>query len=306
MSSQLTKKVPHISVCICTFRRPDLLQRLLRGLDMQETQGLFTYSIVVTDNDTLRSGEAVVSSCAARSAIVTSYCVEPRQNIALARNKAVETAVGDFVAFIDDDEMPVADWLLRLFEVYLRYDVGGVLGPVKPRYECSPPSWMVRGKFFERPTYPTGYQLDWSETRTGNVLFRRHILRPGEPPFRVEFGTGAEDLDFFRRMMSAGHNFVWCNEAVVYETVPASRCNRTYLLRRALLRGSTFSKHPTHRLRNAMKSLIAVPCYVLLLPFLALFGQHLVFSYTIKICDHSSRLLALLGFPVMTTRNGIA
>ena len=34
------------------------------------------------------------------------YCVEPRQNIALARNKALQNAEGDLIAFIDDDEFP--------------------------------------------------------------------------------------------------------------------------------------------------------------------------------------------------------
>lgn len=301
----MTKEGSHISVCICTFRRVDLLQRLLHKLGDLETGGVFTYSIVVADNDELRSAEAAVSEFRTASAIAVTYCVEAQQNIAMARNKAVENAHGDFVAFIDDDEFPAPDWLLRLLETHLKYGVAGVLGPVKPRYECPPPDWMIRGGFFERCSYPTGHKLNWSETRTGNVLFKRSILRPDELPFRTEFDTGAEDLDFFRRMISGGCNFVWCNEAVVYEAVPLSRCTRAYLLRRALLRGSNFPKHLTHRFRGAIKSLVAVPCYTLALPLLALFGQHLFFSYTIKICDHGSRLLALLGWRLMTSRNGL-
>ncbi len=41
----------HISVCICTFKRTPLLKRLLQALEEQETDGLFTFSIVVADND---------------------------------------------------------------------------------------------------------------------------------------------------------------------------------------------------------------------------------------------------------------
>src|SRR5271157_4036017 len=101
----------HICVCICTYKRPQLLKRLLDELSTQETNSLFTYSIVVTDNDHLRSAELVVSDFAARSAIPVKYCLEPRQNIALARNKAIENASGEFVAFVDDDEFPAKRWL---------------------------------------------------------------------------------------------------------------------------------------------------------------------------------------------------
>ena len=43
--------VQHVSVCICTYKRPVLLKRLLEGLGEQDTSGLFTFSIVVVDND---------------------------------------------------------------------------------------------------------------------------------------------------------------------------------------------------------------------------------------------------------------
>jgi succinoglycan biosynthesis protein ExoM len=64
ISTQLDSKssviLPHIAVCICTYKRPDLLTRLLTALTMQNTGGRFTYSIVVADNDPGRSAEPVV------------------------------------------------------------------------------------------------------------------------------------------------------------------------------------------------------------------------------------------------------
>jgi succinoglycan biosynthesis protein ExoM len=50
------------------------------------------------------------------------------------RNKAIENATGDFVAFIDDDEFPTAGWLWNLFTACSAYDVAGVLGPVRPHF----------------------------------------------------------------------------------------------------------------------------------------------------------------------------
>jgi succinoglycan biosynthesis protein ExoM len=298
----MAMKVLHISVCICTFKRAELLRRLLDRLENQRTEGLFTYSVVVADNDSMRSAEQVVAAFSSTAPIRVTYCVESKQNIALARNTALQNAEGDLIAFIDDDEFPADDWLCNLFKGYAASGADGVLGPVKPHFEIEPPGWVKKGGFFERPTHATGFKLSWGEARTGNVLFSRRILMGVDSPFRSEFDTAGEDVDFFRRMVEKGCAFVWCNEAVVYEVVPSSRCTRSYLLKRALLRGSNFSKHPTHRFRNGAKSLIAVPCYALSLPILALFGQHVFLRYLIKLLDHASRLLAFVGLRLVTER----
>ena len=60
----MIQKPPHITVCICTFERPTLLSRLLAALDRQKTDGLFTYSVVVADNDVNQSAEPVVAGSA--------------------------------------------------------------------------------------------------------------------------------------------------------------------------------------------------------------------------------------------------
>jgi succinoglycan biosynthesis protein ExoM len=295
-------KAHHISVCICTFKRPKLLRGLLERLDNQRTDGLFTYSVVVADNDAAQSAQPMVAAFSSTSHMQVTYCFESQQNIALARNKVLHNAEGDFIAFIDDDEYPADDWLCNLHKTCVAYGVDGVLGPVRPHFECEPPEWVKKGRFFDRPTFDTGYRVSWDQARTGNVLFKREILNTVDTPFRSEFDTAGEDVDFFRRMIEKGHTFIWCNEAVAYEVVPASRCTRGYLLKRALLRGSNFPKHPTNRLRNAARSLVAVPCYMVALPIVGLFGQHVFLSYLIKVFDHSSRLLAYLGFPLVTQR----
>jgi len=290
-------------VCICTFKRTELLRRLLDHLESQRTHGLFTYSVVVADNDVAQSAKQVVAvfSSTTRRMPVT-YCVEPQQNIALTRNRALEEAKGDLIAFIDDDEFPADEWLGNLFKALKTYGVDGVLGPVKPHFESDPPAWVTRGRFFERPSHTTGYRMPWYESRTGNTLFQRSILTNVDPPFRPQFATAGEDMDFFRRAIELGYSFVWCDEAVVYEAVPLLRCSRSYLLRRALLRGSNFPKHPTDRLKSAAKSLVAVPCYTVALPIFAIFGQHIFLKYLIKLLDHASRLLAYLGLRLVTER----
>jgi len=220
--------------------------------------------------------------------------VEQQQNIALTRNKAIENADGDFIAFIDDDEFPTQGWLLTLFTTCNAYGVDGVLGPVKPHFDQPPPRWVVDGKFYDRPSYPTGLVIDGKKGRTGNVLLKKQIFADSESPFRPEFLTG-EDQDFFRRMIEKGHVFIWCHEALAYEVVPPVRWRRDFMLRRALLRGANSLRHPTFGALDVVKSAIAVLAYTAVLPLALILGQGKFMTYAVKLFDHLGRLLALLG-----------
>jgi succinoglycan biosynthesis protein ExoM len=284
----------HIAVCVCTYKRPHLLKRLLQELSVQGTENLFTYSVVIVDNDESQSGKATVSEFAAGSIMRVSYHVESRQSIALARNKAVENAEGDFVAFIDDDEVPTKHWLVTLFRTWEKYRVDGVLGPVKPHFDEGAPKWIVEGGFYDRATYPTGFVIDGAKGRTGNVLLNKKVFASIPHPFKAEFRTG-EDQDFFRRMIERKHVFIWCDEAVVYESVPRMRWNRAFMLQRALLRGQNAVIHPTFGLRDIIKSVIAVPAYAAALPFALVLGHHRFMTILIKLFDHLGKVCALLG-----------
>ena len=286
----------HISVCICTFKRPDLLRRLLIELSRQSTDGLFSYSIIVADNDQGKSALPVIESFRQASDLDVQYCLEPEQNIALARNRAVECARGKLIAFIDDDEFPVQTWLLELFKAYCTFKADGILGPVLPLYETKPPKWIVKGKFHERPSHATGTVLHWTFTRTGNVLLIRDLFNGKNNMFDPGFGSGGEDREFFRRMIGQGRKFVWCAEAPVYETVPPERYKRSFLLRRALLRGKIAYNQ---NLIAYIKSLIVIPVYTVLLPFMFLIRHHIFMKYLIKYFDHIGRMLALFGVDVV-------
>ena len=281
----------HISVCICTYKRAELLAKLLNALKDQDSGSFFTYSVVVVDNDYMGSAREVVHSLKSQSSISISYHIEPEQNIALARNRAVANADGEFIAFIDDDEFPSKSWLMNLYKSRDEFCADGVLGPVVPSYEGNPPEWVVQGKFYERPSHRTGEVLNWTNTRTGNVLLRRAIFSIEDSMFRPEFGSGGEDRDFFRRMIAKGMRFVWCAEAPVYEAVPAERCTRSFMLRRALLRGQL----PHFSSIDLIKSLVAAPLYALSLPFLLLGAHHVFMKYLIKDCDHIGRICSFLG-----------
>ena len=289
----------HICVCICTYKRPELLERLLSKLELQNTEGLFDYSIVIVDNDKLKSGKQAVQSYAAQSNLSINYYVQPEQNIALARNSTIENSRGNFIGFIDDDEFPDQNWLLNLYKAINSYRSDGILGPVIPHFEKPPPKWVLKGGFFDRPTHLTGHIMEWRDTRTGNALLKKELFRDGKPWFDPIFGSGGEDRDFFRRKIEDGYVFVWCNEAPVYELIPPERCKKSFMLRRALLRGQGALKHPCIVPLTVIKSIVAVSIYTVALPFLFIMRRHVFMKYLIKDFDHIGKILSLCGITLI-------
>lgn len=286
---------PHISVGICTYKRPELLKMTVESVCAQLTEDLFTFSVLVVDNDKNESARAVVAEAAAVVPIAVTYCVEPRQGIAMARNKVVENAIGDFVAFVDDDEFAIREWLLTLFRAIGRFGVDGVLGPVNPHFATGAPKWVIEGGFYDRPVCATGMSLAWSKCRTGNVLLRRELFREGDQAFNPECLSG-EDQEFFRRQIEAGHSFVWCHEATVYEVVPPVRWKRSFLMRRALFRGIFAQRNHGMQPLRLLQALISVPVYLLLLPAALAFGQARFMTCMFKLSYHAGRLFALFGY----------
>lgn len=290
----MTDRAHHISVCLCTYNRPLLLKRVLTELDYQKTHDRFTYSIIVCDNDAGRSAERAVAEFCLTSSIPVKYCVEPQQSISLARNKSIEQASGDLIAFIDDDEFPDECWLLNLFDTLNEYGVDGVLGPVRRHFDAAPPKWLLKSQFYERKVYPTGEPLDREEGRTGNVLLKKAVFNGQEQPFNPEF-RGGGDKEFFRRMIKAGYRFIWSAEAVVFEVIPPVRWKRSFMLKRALFRGALVPLHPNFGWRMVVKSMVAVPVYLIMLPIALLLGQHRFMTVTVKLFDHLGLLLSLVG-----------
>lgn len=298
----------HISVCICTYKRPNLLKRLLNELDQQSTEGLFDYSIVIVDNDKLQSAQDVVQAFQKFTKLNVKYCIEPEQNIALTRNKAIENAKGEFIAFIDDDEFPISTWLLELYKAHKKYGSDGILGPVKPYFDQEPPEWVVNGRFCERNEYPTGTLLHWGDTRTGNVLLDKRLFDKREDRFGIEFGrTGGEDVEFFKKMIKQGRVFVWCNEAIAYETVPPERWKRLFHVKKSLrIGGLTGEKARKGELGKGviyLKVLIALCIYGIALPFSFLMGQCIGMKCLSKAAYNFGWVFGFLGFTILRERD---
>jgi glycosyltransferase involved in cell wall biosynthesis len=290
----MTSHLPHISVCICTYKRPLLLQRCLASVCNQSTEGRFSYSVVVADNDVMESARETVEKCAADARAAITYCVEPQQNIARARNKAVHYATGEFVAFIDDDEFTTSDWLLTLLKTLRTYQADGVLGPVNPHFDNAAPKWVIQGRFYDRPVQPTGMRLPWNKCRTGNVLLKRELFGTEPEPFDPACLSG-EDQDFFRRKSDLGASFVWCHEAPASEVVPPLRWKRSFLVRRALFRGIFAQRNHGLQPLRLLQAFVSMPLYTVILPVALALGQAKFMTCVFKLSYHTGRLLGFFG-----------
>jgi glycosyltransferase involved in cell wall biosynthesis len=250
---------PTISVCVCTYRRPALLERLLGALAAQVDAPPF--EIVVVDNDAARSAAEVLARASDRG-LDLRVAVEPRQSIALARNATVRLARAAWLAFVDDDEEPVAHWLASLHRAAAGGRADGAAGPVVPRLPPGTPAWIVRAGLHDRPRHATGAPVPAGELRTGNLLVRREVLlrsAVADGPFDLRFGlSGGEDSMLFLGLVRGGARFVWCDEAAVFETIPPTRTRVRYLVESAFGAGHVYA-----RLAVASHGRRAVPSLVM-------------------------------------------
>jgi succinoglycan biosynthesis protein ExoM len=299
----------HISVCICTLNRHQMLERLLKNLKLQETGELFIYSIVVVDNDSTGSARETVMRSRTFLGLEIEYGIELEQTIPAARNHALKLARGNYVGIIDDDEFPPPHWLITLYQAIQTFDVDGALGPVLPFFNQKPPKWLLKGRFCERPVQRTGTILDWSQTRTGNVLLKKSVFDNHQIQFDLQWKTSGSDRAFFKQAMKLGCRFVAVEEAPVYETVPPERWESRYYLKRALVHGfnayrnSLSERNGLSRVVVPLKSMVAVLVFALALPFCAFFGKHLLVKCLDRGGHHLSRTLAMFGIELVKKRD---
>jgi len=236
-----------ISVCICTFRRPEGLRRALASAFALQIPSGCTLELLVVDNDASGSAATVVDAFQGMAtSIALRHLHEPTPGVSHARNRCLDAAAGEMLAFFDDDEFVNPDWLIELLACMDRTEADAVFGPVLPSFETAPTPWALASGVHDRRRFPSGTVLPWREARTGNVALRRSMLAGGHR-FSTEFArTGGEDSLFFATAQSRGRKLVWCDEAVVHESVPAQRMERAWILHRAFMGGRTYVRLEAH------------------------------------------------------------
>jgi glycosyltransferase involved in cell wall biosynthesis len=115
---------PSVSIIIPVLNGQKTIKRCLDSIDAQETPR--KWEVIVVDN----------GSTDATLAILRKYSVtvlnESKKGAGAARNKGLEYATGEFVAFIDADVELAKDWVEKSCLVLENSIFAGTQGPIKP------------------------------------------------------------------------------------------------------------------------------------------------------------------------------
>lgn len=228
-------------ICVCTYRRPAGLRRLLEQL-AEVTPAPAT--VYVVDNHPDSEGLATVAALQQTAyPLPIVATASTSRGISQARNqllKAASQSGAMYAALIDDDEWPGEHWIAELLRVQAMDDADAVGGPTRPVFELDVTD------FFKHCIY-YGADLELADNTPcelqacGNVLIKLSVLDKLEQPwFDPALGqSGGEDLQFFRRLSAQNFKMRWAAKAEVFEAVPAHRSSRQWLQQRVALIANT-------------------------------------------------------------------
>jgi cellulose synthase/poly-beta-1,6-N-acetylglucosamine synthase-like glycosyltransferase len=233
---------PLLTVVVCTHDRPDDLQRCLRGLAALDQE----VGVIVVDSASSPPLREVVDGFFGSFRRLT-YHYEQLAGLARARNRGIELAQSDLVAFIDDDTVPEPTWATRLVAPFADPNVVCVGGTCRASFDSPPPRWLSSRllqfagitRFGEEPRaarssaeYPFG----------ANICFRRaRLLEIGGFPEELGRVGGkllsGEEYEVIETLVHAGWS-IWLEpSAVVDHRVSSVRCRSRYYWRRLWWQG---------------------------------------------------------------------
>jgi glycosyltransferase involved in cell wall biosynthesis len=251
-----------ISVAIPTYNGAQRLHQVLAHLQAQiETEGI-AWEVIVVDNNSTDQTAAVtkqyqqtwIAPCPLR------YVFEPLQGLAFARQRAVETAQGDFIAFLDDDNWPAPDWVIQAMKFGQSHPrVGAYGGKTKGRFEVPPGEDVVKvQRFLAIRDYGDKARLFNPETLQlpagAGLVVRKQAWQQAVPRRLVRVGNGGDDYEISIRMYQQGWEIWYAPNLRIEHFIPATRLERLYLRRLThqyglctcdlLLLNATRSQHP--------------------------------------------------------------
>lgn len=208
------------TVAVCTRDRPEDIKRCLEALLALPDDG---QELLVIDNcPSTDDTQKIVGSYGER----VRYVREDRPGLNVARNRALQVARHEIVAFIDDDAVADFNWLralLRNFDHSLVMAVTGLTMPLELETEAQ--------ELFERySTFCRGFEWKVFEQKRHNPLtagqvgagvnmaLRRSVLELVGPfDEALDAGTPTQaggETEMFSRIMTAGYRIVYEPDAL--------------------------------------------------------------------------------------------
>lgn len=295
-----------IAVAICTYRRNEPLAVLLRALivcaERIEERG--AVGVVIIDDTADGQARAVVEDFAHQFELGLAYRISGRQNISIARNLALETAldIGDWIAITDDDCEPPPQWIEAFLDLQEQTDADAVTGRMERRVPPGSPRWITEQPFLELGLEQQADGAVVEAAATHNSMISGKWLRKhSQIRFDPQFGViGGEDMVFYRAARAAGLRIRYSQKGFVYENEPASRATFRYQLYAYLWQGNssyhTYAETGQPRWRLLVHGTASLGRAVLR-PLLRMTrGQRPQWRYCLAlVCDALGKLLGPLG-----------
>lgn len=232
---------PLITIVIPTYRRLDMLAELLEKVCAQIALAPQPVDAIVVDNCPDGSARKLVHNFINSSSAI-EYLHQPISGVVHARNAGTTAATGEYILFLDDDEVPAEGWLAGFLKM-ANQGVALGFGRIKPRFEQAPAheTKAILNKLFSRD-YAVESGTDITrhhvELGTGNALFHKATCLGNIPPFDLRFNrSGGEDIWLIKSLSEKGLPLVWVPEGLVEELVPKDRMSVGYLQSRRFTHG---------------------------------------------------------------------
>ena len=234
-----------VSVILCTYNRQQSLGRALESLMGQETEGRFSFEIVVVDDGSTDGTRDLVEAIARISPQPVRYLRNVGKGQARGTNVGILATNARWIALFDDDQVADRFWLAKLVAAALRTGaacvgsrrvlhfpdgaapaLGRVCRELLGEHACATTDERYPAKLF-----PQG----------GSALVDRIVFEP-VGYFREELAFGGYDTDFFRAAREAGFLDRYAHDAIVYHVIPAYRASRSYFRWASRRMGASFAR----------------------------------------------------------------
>lgn len=171
-----------VSVIIPTYNTARYLPAALESVAAQDYRPL---EVIVVDDGSTDETAAIVADFFQRTGLPGNYVFQPNQGPAAARNRGLTVAHGDWIAFLDADDIWLPGKTTRQLQLLAEYPQAGLVwgsasyfaGDLSPaaspvvRTSAPQPSWMLQSMLFRRstldrvggfnPTLRLGEDVDW-------------------------------------------------------------------------------------------------------------------------------------------------
>jgi GT2 family glycosyltransferase len=256
--------VADFTVVICTYNGEQRLPAVLERLRLQQNTQSFSWDILVVDNNSSDRTSQVVRQYQASwsGPAPLYYCFEPRQGLAFARRCAVQETRSPLIGFLDDDNLPEANWVYAAYQFGQEHPEAGAYGSrIHGLYEIEPPQNFKRIACYlaivDRGNTPHPYPVKRGVLPPGaGMVIRRQLWLRYVPPVPKLSGvcstslTGkGEDVETLSYLRNAGYT-IWYNPAMqIDHHIPATRLSQCYLIN--IMRSVGFNRYPLRMLHHA-------------------------------------------------------